>query len=238
MKSIYIGNELELFSKANNWKSYWKRSISKYIGSNVLDVGAGIGSNLEYLWEKSAKWYCLEPDPTFIPKIIKVSENIEAKLYVTPFQGTLSDLKIENNSFDTIIYIDVLEHIKDDFRELELASKFLVPGGHLIVLSPAYQWLYSPFDAAVGHYRRYSKKTLAKLSPENLKIIKSEYLDSLGCIASLINKLFLQQSTPSSSQIYFWDKVIVNFSRILDKLVLNSFGRTIYFVWQKTNLKT
>ena len=136
--------------------------------------------------------------------------------------------------FDLVICIDVLEHILEDKKELQRATFYLKPGGHLIILSPAFQFLYSPFDKAIGHYRRYTIKSLTDISPLNCQVVKSNYLDSIGCLASLVNKLFLRSSNPSISQINFWDKKIIPLSYFFDKLFLNSFGRSLYFVWNKS----
>ena len=69
---------------------------------------------------------------------------INAKNSVKIFSGNLYSLRVPKESFDTIIYIDVLEHILEDKKELEKATSFLKPGGYLIILSPAFQFLYSP----------------------------------------------------------------------------------------------
>lgn len=230
----YLGKELDLFSNAKNWKNYWKKEIYPYLGFNILDVGSGIGSNLELLWKNSSEWVCLEPDPKFLSKINNVRNKINAKNSVKILNGDLNSLKVPKESFDTIIYIDVLEHILEDKKELKRATFFLKPGGHLIILSPAFQFLYSPFDKAIGHYRRYTIKSLMDISPLNCQIVKSNYLDSIGCLASLVNKLFLRSSIPSISQINFWDKKIIPLSYFFDKLFLNSFGRSLYFVWKKS----
>jgi 2-polyprenyl-3-methyl-5-hydroxy-6-metoxy-1,4-benzoquinol methylase len=78
--------------------------------------------------------------------------------------GTIAALE-STGPFDTIIYLDVLEHIADDRAELACAARLLSPQGCVIVLSPAHQFLFSPFDQAVGHYRRYSRATLRDLTP-------------------------------------------------------------------------
>ena len=231
----YVGKELDLFSNAINWKNYWRNQIYPYLGSNILDVGSGIGSNLELLWTNSSKWVCLEPDLKFLSRINNIRNKIDAKDSVNIIGGDLNSLKFPKESFDTIIYIDVLEHILEDKKELLKATFYLKPSGHLIVLSPAFQFLYSPFDRAVGHYRRYTKKSLKNISPYNCKVIKSNYLDSVGCLASLMNKLILRKSNPSMSQINFWDKKIIPLSYFFDKLFLNSFGRSLYCVWKKNS---
>lgn len=64
----------------------------------------------------------------------------------------------------------MLEHIEADAAEMNKAAALLNPGGHIIVLSPAFQFLYNPFDKAIGHYRRYNKRMLKKLQARHYKL--------------------------------------------------------------------
>ncbi len=132
---------------------------------------------------------------------------------------------------DTILYIDVLEHIEDDRKEMALAGERLKPGGKLIILSPAYQFLYSPFDRAIGHYRRYDRKALRFAANGGLKEISIRNYDSVGMMASMANKLLLRQSYPTKAQVYFWDKYMVGFSKLLDPLFFYRIGKTIVGIW-------
>ena len=79
--------------------------------------------------------------------------------------GTTGDLA-PDEMFDTALYIDVLEHIEDDTAEVARVCRHLAPGGHLIVLVPAHQALYTPFDAAIGHFRRYTMRQLLAVAAE------------------------------------------------------------------------
>jgi hypothetical protein len=133
--------------------------------------------------------------------------------------------------FDSIVYIDVLEHIEDDKSELAQAFHLLRPGGRLIVLAPALQALYSPFDKAIGHYRRYARKSLRSCTPPSSRLEKLAYLDCVGLIASGANRLILKQSSPSLRQILFWDKYMIPVSRILDPLIGHRLGKSILAVW-------
>ena len=145
--------------------------------------------------------------------------------------GTLSDVSTDRK-FDCIMYIDVIEHIEDDKAELAHAAQFLKPGGILFVLVPAHQWLYSPFDKAIGHYRRYNKSMLRNAGPESLHLEKIKYLDSAGLSASTVNKLFLKQSMPTLAQIKFWDRTIVPVSKLLDPLTAYLMGKSLIAVWK------
>jgi hypothetical protein len=135
--------------------------------------------------------------------------------------------------FDSIVYIDVLERIKDDKAEIEEAAGRLRVGGTLIVLSPAYNWLFTPFDEAIGHYRRYSAKDLRALTTPMLEVIATRHLDSVGTLASLCNKLLLSSKMPTRAQILFWDRVLVPIFRVVDPLLAFRFGKSIMVVWRR-----
>jgi len=146
--------------------------------------------------------------------------------------GTLETLGDEEK-FDTILYIDVLEHIADDLGELRHAATHLAPEGHLVVLSPAHPFLFSPFDTALGHYRRYTLASLIAVSPGSLKPVRLAYLDSAGLLASLANRLLLAQSIPRLSQILFWDRFLVRISKFMDPLLRHSLGKSVLGIWKR-----
>jgi SAM-dependent methyltransferase len=224
----YPGTELELFIHALNWKSYWSRIVRKYVRGSALEVGAGIGSNIPLLYDAADRWICLEPDPQLCKEMERrVSNGRYDRCAVVC--GSIGDLA-GGESFDAILYIDVLEHIQDDAGELRIASSRLKPGGNLIVLVPAYQWLFSPFDKAIGHHRRYDTKMLKACVPAGLRIQAIRYLDSVGFLASLANRLLLNQSLPTPRQVSVWDKFMVPGSRLLDPVFRFGFGKSVLMV--------
>jgi 2-polyprenyl-3-methyl-5-hydroxy-6-metoxy-1,4-benzoquinol methylase len=224
----YIGNELELFSNAVNWKKYFSNKISPYIYGDVLEVGMGIGANTALLLnDKVTSWLGVEPDGT----LLKVAQGKLIDKRCSFQQGTIDEKIIQTKKFDTILYIDVLEHIEKDDQELLKAFALLNKNGKLIVLSPAHQSLFSAFDKKIGHFRRYNKEMIIKISPPNLVLKKVFYLDSLGLFLSLGNKLLLKAEDPTIGQIKFWDSMIVPMSKISDWMSFFSFGKSIVAVW-------
>jgi 2-polyprenyl-3-methyl-5-hydroxy-6-metoxy-1,4-benzoquinol methylase len=228
----YEGNELELFRHAKNWKTYFSTIIKPFIGNEVLEVGAGIGATTLLLNEgKARSWILLEPDQEMAAVLEEKIKNRSLPANSSVFRGTIEKIQ---QLFDTIIYIDVLEHIETDKLELEHASKKLRPGGHLIVLSPAFQSLYNPFDRAIGHYRRYNKKMLRAISPAGVSLVKSGYYDSVGFFAASANKILLRKKYPTQKQVLLWDRWMVPVSKLTDKLFFHSFGKSIIAVWKKS----
>lgn len=233
MTKFYIGNELELFKHAHNWKKYYASFINKYLINDILEVGAGIGETTHSLCDGNQKsWLCVEPDAELTREITKKKENGYLPSFIEIVTDTLDGID-SNRKFDAIIYIDVIEHIENDADELKKATSFLKAGGHLIVLVPAHNYLYSEFDKSIGHYRRYNKKMLIDVAPKELKQIDLRYLDSLGLLASLANKWFLKQDYPELKQIKFWDNFIIPISKITDFVSCYSIGKTVIGIWQK-----
>jgi len=230
----YAGSELDLFADVWNWKAYWSRQIRPFLKGDILEVGAGIGSNTRFLDPDggTGRWVCLEPDAELHGLLVKTFAETNPQREYETVCGTLASLA--DQQFDTIIYIDVLEHIDNDREELNQAASHLRPGGHLVVLAPAHQRLFSPFDAAIGHFRRYDRPMLRTISPAGLRLERMRYLDCSGLILSAANMLVLRQSMPTKAQLRFWDLWIVPISRVLDKLLLYSVGKTIIAVWRFT----
>jgi len=229
----YTGSELDIFAHAVNWKSYWSRLINNYIKGDVLEVGAGNGNNTEVLYsEKNSRWVSLEPDIELARQLSGRIIGKENAANIEVINGTI--MSIENKEqFDTIIYIDVLEHIEDDKGELSKASRLLNPGGCIIILAPALPLLFSEFDKVIGHFRRYTKKSVRTIVPNNMHVERNMYLDTIGVLASLANRVLLRQSTPGLKQIKFWDRMIIPFSKLVDRLFFYSYGKSILTVLKK-----
>lgn len=229
--NTYQGNELELFQHATRWKKYFSHVIRPYLGKTVLEAGAGLGATTLLLNNGTAKqWLLLEPDPSMAQLLQQKVTTAGLPSNCTVLNGTIRNVQ---GQFSSIIYIDVLEHIEADKEELARAATRLAPGGYLVVLSPAFPSLFSPFDKAIGHYRRYTRRMLNQLTPTGLSVVHHRYYDSVGYFASLCNRLLLRKKYPTQQQVLFWDRWMVPVSRITDRLFFHQFGKSIIAIWQK-----
>ena len=228
----YAGNELEVFQSAVFWKHYVKSYCDKCIRGDVLEVGAGLGSYTNLLDKTHVRsWLAVEPDIDLYTRLecncIQAGEQ-----NVNLIHGTIRDVP-KDKQFDSIVYIDVLEHIEDDQGELAKASEHLKNGGRLIILVPAHQRLYSGFDKSIGHYRRYNLKVLSSRIPEDLKIQEAKYLDSLGFLLAVINRLFKLTTTPSKSMVEAYDRVLARYSPITDWILGYKVGKSLFVCAEK-----
>jgi SAM-dependent methyltransferase len=225
----YVGGELGIFSHARRWKTYWGAQVRNWISGDVLEVGAGLGANTVFLQTPEVRsWTCLEPDARLASSLKEATANLERVIIL---RGTTEALR--GCQYDVILYIDVLEHIQDDRAEMERAAALLRTGGRIIVLAPAHQSLYSPFDAAIGHYRRYSRLALSARTPEGCRLETMRYLDCVGLITSSANCAFLRQRQPTLRQILFWDRVLIPLSRVLDPVFGFRLGKSVLSVWRR-----
>lgn len=227
----YIGNELEIFSAAKNWGFYIASVLFPYLRGEVVEIGSGIGTRTKNFHMLATRWLAVEPDTRLCKLLIDEVKSF-TPCNIEVINGFIESLP--NYGFaDSILYVDVLEHIKDDQEELILAASKLKIGGHLIVLSPAHNFLFSEFDHAIGHYRRYSRASLLALGPPGCVLIEKKMLDSVGLLASLSNVIYLKKAIPTRGQIYFWDRFLVPLSRLIDRVLFYRFGKSIFVVWKK-----
>jgi hypothetical protein len=196
-----------------------------------------IDSGLDHHFARKLHSCCLEIEAENGAAIeaAKPTMKIAARAVEKEPPGTLDQLEA-SGPFSAVLYLDVLEHITEDQKELAKAANRLMAGGSLIVLAPAHQFLFSAFDRAIGHYRRYSASSLRALAPPGCHLAAWRMLDSAGFFASLTNRLSLGSATPSTRQVAFWDKVLVPASRRLDPLFGYHFGKSILARWTATQL--
>ena len=225
----YLNEVLEFFDISDNYRSYQIELFGNYVGKEILEVGAGRGKIIEILAQNSEKQFTLlELDKNFFNILNNKFNSKNIKVLEERTQN------IKEKKFDTIFYLDVIEHIEDDRFELDTAYNLLKKKGHLIIIVPAFQILFSKFDQKVGHFRRYRKEFFKRYSDEkNLKIKKLVYFDFLGFFIILFSKLFnLTNSKKTILGIKIWN-FLIPLSRLIDKITFHSIGKSIVCIYEK-----
>lgn len=222
-KIFYDGWELEYFDRAINFRNYQFDILKKYIKGIVAEVGPGNGSFLKYYSPLAEQIDLYEPSNNFIDNLNKI-KNQKTSIINNNFTQ-------KDNAYDTILYLDVLEHIENDENELEIAFKSLKTGGALIVNVPAFQHLYSQFDKDIDHFRRYSKNDLKKLT-NKFKFSKTKliYYDSIGYFLSIGSKLITKNYLNNfEKKIKIWD-TLMPISKIVDLIIFNLIGKSLIMI--------
>ena len=221
---------LERFDKANLWIKYIIFKISKFLKDDVLEVGAGCGS--------FTKGYMKNFNSITLTDMDNNSFNLLKKNFINEKNINVinAQTKDVNKKFNTILYFNVLEHVKEDKLEIKTALEKLNSGGYLIILVPAHQKIYSKLDKAVGHYKRYDIDFFKENKFENSKVVELYFLDFFGYLLYFLNKIFFKEETyPSSFKIFIWDKVFTPLTIIVDYLTRYKIGKNVLCVYKKND---
>ncbi len=220
------------------------RMIKPYLGCEILEVGAGPGRIARVLTKDSSTSYnrfvVSEPSEYFFEKLKKRPEIVAKAILV---RGETSHLlKLYSEGFDTIFSVHVLEHIEDDRQFLEDCFLMLKPGGRLVTLVPALQFLYSELDRNIGHFRRYDKTMVRRLlQGTGFELITMYYTNFLAIIPSLLffkmRKLDYQKNESNKRQFFFLEKIyskyFIPLTDLMERYLPVPIGLNLTFVLQK-----
>lgn len=197
--------EFAALSVADNYRKALLCEFSEYLRGNVLEVGAGIGQITEALVEKSdiKQFVSIEPDSGFYAKLLEKFPGH------TVVQGTIEDLPGDRN-WDAVVSINVLEHIKDDERELKNYRNHLAKNaGVLCLFVPARMEIYAELDRDFGHFRRYGRPELRqKLERAGFQILRLRYYNLAGYFAWWLNFCVFKKRHFNTGSVRFFDRFI------------------------------
>jgi 2-polyprenyl-3-methyl-5-hydroxy-6-metoxy-1,4-benzoquinol methylase len=213
-------DDLERLGSANHFFDWVLEEFHPFLGGDMLEVGAGAGTITRKLADRypSCRLVALEPAKNMVEPLVAYAALSDR---VTVHQETIVDyVRRGKRNFDAVLYLNVLEHIEDDARELCLAAEVLRPGGALLVFGPALESLYSDLDYKAGHYRRYGLPQLCGLTEAaGLAVKKASYFDILGVVPYYVVYKLLRQTRISGSTMWGYDRVVVPVSRVLQRLL-------------------
>jgi SAM-dependent methyltransferase len=228
---------LNTIALANNLNSWMYNSIKPFCRGKILEIGSGVGNISEYFLNDKASIFLSDIREGYY-------ESLHAKF---ADKSTLLGIQVLNlvdedfdnkfkeyfGSFDSVFALNVVEHIFDDTLAISNCYKLLKPGGNLIILVPAYQWLFNDFDKELEHYRRYTRKRLESLFIScNLSISNSRYFNAAGIPGWFISGKMQHHKIIPTGQIRLFNRLVFLF-RLFDKLICNSFGLSVITVGKK-----
>jgi SAM-dependent methyltransferase len=220
-KEDYAGRDnLEVMKEAVNYNKFLIDLVLSDSNQNeiVVDFGAGGGTFSMPAVNSGLNLICIEPD-------LILSDHLRSNgLHV------VNDIdQVGDNSIDYIYSLNVLEHIEDDYLILEILFQKLKPGGKILIYVPAFNFLFTSMDKKVGHFRRYSRKSLANcFQSAGFEIKESSYVDSLGLFATLAYKIWDQgDGLINLHMLKLYDKYFFKFSQYMDCLMGKFFGKNV-----------
>ncbi len=222
---------LQVIAKAGQF-NYWMYSeFRSFLKGELLEIGSGIG-NISQLVVNDGLSVTLSDYNNEYYELLKkkfsgssyVKSIIQTDLLHPNFEENYAGLR---GKFDSIFLLNVIEHLQDDAKAVANCNFMLKPGGYLIVLAPAYQWLYCRLDKELGHYRRYTLRKISEvLINKGFKIISKKYFNFLGICGWFFSGKILRTKKLGKNEITAFND-LVPFAKMLDKITFNKTGLSV-----------
>ncbi len=236
-----LTSDLEALARLENYHGWILDEIRPYLKPRLVEIGGGIGTftkllaSAHLLPHPVARVEVFEPEHAFClrlrdelqqayPDLIRTGRLVVTGKFFQPAP----------DQCDTIIMINVLEHIQDDQESIRAAYHSLSPGGTFIVYSPALPWLYSRHDKAVGHYRRYAMDGLERIvKKEGFTVVTAKYMDCLGIFPWYLLNVVGGSTSINPRLAHFYDRCFVPVTRLIERLWRPRIGKNVLVVARK-----
>jgi len=229
-RGIDIGTEtllrIKLMRNNNNWVYH---KMEPFLGKKILELGSGIGTISKYLVSYGREVILTDINKEYL-------SYLNNRFIGNPFVRIIEidinniDEKFKNEKVDTILGVNVLEHIEKDLELLRNLRQILIKDGRLLLLIPAHNVLFGVFDKNLQHYRRYSKKELIdKLTNAGFSLEKIEYMNFLAAIGWFIEYKIFKRKHMAKIKIQFVDKLIPIIA-LVEKYIKFPFGLSLIVI--------
>jgi SAM-dependent methyltransferase len=225
-----LATVLDSIDDAEQYADWISSLITPHAGGDILEVGSGHGVLTAHLAQRG---HVTATDPS--PRAVGLlRDRFDGHPQVKVIEAD-AETAAGGATFDTIVMVNVLEHIPHDVTALRTLADALRPGGKIVVYVPAFNLLYSRFDRTIGHHRRYRRKTLALACKRaGLEVIENRYVNSLGFFAWLLYARGLRRVPTRSWSTKLYDRAAVPWLRKLEDGREIPIGQSVFCVATKT----
>ena len=228
-----LSHSLDLLKDTYNYNHWIYTLLRRYHGDEVCEVGAGIG-NLTQFFLNSKRIMCVEPEEEYcgnLRRLAAVHQNLEV------FKGGLAEcakMPTVTGAFNTVVCVNVLEHIEDDAQSVNQMKSLIKPGGRILLYVPAAPWAYGQLDRQLGHYRRYSKSMIRALTRScGLELERCIYVNFIGVFGWFLHARLLRRDVISPKSARFVD-CLVPYISAMERLLPPLTGQSLFAVMCKS----
>jgi 2-polyprenyl-3-methyl-5-hydroxy-6-metoxy-1,4-benzoquinol methylase len=230
----YAADDLETMSEAIRYQAHVFGLVAPSIGSHVLEVGCGIGTMSRQILALNdrLRLVCIEPN---LNCAALAREQFAGDGRVSIRAVHLEDCNVadlQRERFDTVVCVNVLEHIEHDVRALALFREVVAgTGGRIVIFVPAIQGIYGPHDAALGHHRRYSKQSLtAAFTAARIDVVTMRYTNPIGLLGWMYNLYISGNTEHTSNQVRLFDRFVAPWALPLERMLVPPIGLSLFAV--------
>ncbi len=228
---------LLVISKADRFNKWMYETIRPYLKGEILEIGSGIGNISKFVVSSGLSLALSDYVPVYqqflkenFSQYSNVMDVLSIDLQHPDFFNQYSELK---EKFDTVFLLNVIEHLEDDKSAMENCRFLLKKGGHLIILAPAYPFLFCRLDEELGHYRRYTMKKIKSIFPiHSFKIIHTQHFNFVGISGWFLFGKLLNRKKIESGEMSAFNKM-VPFFKIADHITFKKAGLSLIAIGKK-----
>lgn len=224
-----LAEVLDALTEAVNYADWIVEMAAPHLGAEILEVGAGHGTVTDRL-KRHGKVTASDLSPRCV-EVLRARYADDPAVAV--FEGDVAAATAERR-FDSIVLVNVLEHIEDDGGALREILAGLNPGGTVVLFVPAFQALYSNFDRMIGHHRRYRRDDLTGLvATSGFDVVDARYVNSAGAVAWWIVARQLGRFPKSRAAMRTYDRTVVPAIRALESRWTPPFGQSVLCIGRR-----
>jgi SAM-dependent methyltransferase len=220
-------------AKARNYFAWQSRMVMKELGQRVVEVGCGVGNFTGMLLDREIV-IAVDIEAQCIERLqMRYPDRRNLRVYCGDAGGSaFGDLaRFRPDSF---VCLNVLEHIAEDRKALSAMAAMLSTGGVIVLLVPAFEALYGPLDYNLGHYRRYTRKSMVEMAESvGLTVKSARYINAVGFFGWWANSKIFRREAQSPKQIAFFDRFVIPVMSRIESGVSPPFGQSLFAVLQK-----
>jgi SAM-dependent methyltransferase len=224
-----LAETLDALTEAVNYADWVLEMIQPYLGSTMLELGAGHGTVTELLLRHGK----VTAADLSLRCVELLRERFDEHPDVEVLHGDVATV-VAGRTFDSVVLVNVLEHIEDDAAALRDILGGLRPGGTVVLFVPAFQALYSEFDRMVGHYRRYRRDVLAgMLAGAGFEVVEARYVNCIGAVAWWVVARQLGRFPKSRTAMRSYDRTVVPVIRAIESRWTPPFGQSVLCIGRR-----
>jgi len=230
---LYTVADQRRMSRAKNYFAWQGRLVKREIGQRVIEVGCGLGNFTGMLLDRESV-VAVDKEERCI-ELLRQRYSSRDNLQVMRFDVAAENFStLRHFRADSCVCLNVLEHVRDDLAALRNMSAALVAGGVIVLIVPAFQALYGPIDRNLGHRRRYTLTSMARLAASaGLHVKKARYMNVVGFFGWWTNSHLFKKEAQSETQIGVFDRYVLPLQSKLEHWIAPPFGQSLFMVLKK-----
>lgn len=217
-------------ARARNYFAWQARLVGPELGQRVLEVGCGTGNFTGRLLDRKLV-VAVDIEEACVRRLLERFPGRSNLRTLVSSPGAAEFGELARFRLDSCVCLNVLEHIEGDAEALRRMGEILVPGGKVVLMLPAFPALFGPIDRNLGHYRRYTRRSVRELAARaGMNVSSMRFMNAVGFFGWWANARLLRRKEQSAGQIEVFDKWMVPALSKIEARVPPPFGQSLIVV--------